>query len=280
MIFGDKKHKRLLVHFLNSVIESSSPIKDVEIEQTELTPDYVSGKWSRLDVLATTKTEKINIEIQLRDEGNFIERILFYWGSVYTQQIESGVDYHKLKRTILISILDFTLFEDSEDFWENSHIFRNKAKKRLTDLLELHFLELKKMRQVSINNPITVWLEFLRNPYSDTIAKFEQTMPELKEAKEVYGKIRSDKKAQELWRLREKAINDEFSALNNAERKGIEKGKAEGLAEGKAEGLAEGELKKARETAINLLSIGLSVEQIAKATGLSVEDVRSISSKK
>jgi predicted transposase/invertase (TIGR01784 family) len=52
------------------------------------------------------------------------------------------------------------------------------------------------------------------------------------------------------------------------------------LKDAKAEGLAEGELKKARETAINLLSMGLSLEQIAKATGLSVEDVENISSKK
>ena len=126
------------------------------------------------------------------------------------------------------------------------------------------------MRQVSINNPITVWLEFLRNPYSDTIAKLEQTMPELKEAKEVYGKIRSDKKAQELWRLREKAINDEFSALNNAERKGIEKGKAEGL--------AEGEFKKAKETAKKLLSRGMGISEVAEITGLSEREIEKLRS--
>ena len=171
LIFGDRKHKRLLIHFLNSVVESPSPIKEIDIEQTELTPDYVSGKWSRLDVLATTEeNERINIEVQLNDENNIIPRTLFYWSKVYSQQLQSGVDYCNLKRTISIIISDFKLFDDSR-FWHKGHITDDETKERMTNLLELHFLELKKMRQVSATNPITVWLEFLRNPYSENVSK-------------------------------------------------------------------------------------------------------------
>ena len=43
---------------------------------------------------------------------------------------------------------------------------------------------------------------------------------------------------------------------------------AEGLAEGKAEGLAEGKAEEKTATAKRLLSMGLSVEDIAKATSL------------
>ncbi len=43
---------------------------------------------------------------------------------------------------------------------------------------------------------------------------------------------------------------------------------------GKSEGLAEGEQKKALKVARNLLTMGLSVEQISEATGLSEEEVR------
>jgi DNA-binding NarL/FixJ family response regulator len=38
--------------------------------------------------------------------------------------------------------------------------------------------------------------------------------------------------------------------------------------------------RHARETAINLLAMGLSTEQIAKVSGLSMEDVENLSSKK
>ncbi|WP_417136721.1 hypothetical protein [Phascolarctobacterium succinatutens] len=51
---------------------------------------------------------------------------------------------------------------------------------------------------------------------------------------------------------------------------------AEGLAKGKAQGLAEGKAKEKTATAKCLLSMGLSVEDIAKATSLSVEQVEAI----
>ena len=47
-------------------------------------------------------------------------------------------------------------------------------------------------------------------------------------------------------------------------------------AEGKAEGLAEGKAEEKTATAKRLLSMGLSVEDIAKATSLSVEQVEKI----
>ena len=61
---------------------------------------------------------------------------------------------------------------------------------------------------------------------------------------------------------------------------GIEQGKSLGLAEGKSLGLAEGEVRgsrqKALETARNLLVIGLSIENIAKATGLTIQEVETL----
>ena len=51
---------------------------------------------------------------------------------------------------------------------------------------------------------------------------------------------------------------------------------AEGLAAGKAQGLAEGKAEEKTATAKRLLSMGLSVEDITKATSLSVEQVEAI----
>ena len=76
---------------------------------------------------------------------------------------------------------------------------------------------------------------------------------------------------------------------------GVERGKSLGLAEGKSLGLAEGEARgkslglaegevrgsrqKALETARNLLVIGLSIENIAKATGLTTQEVEALNSR-
>ena len=74
----------------------------------------------------------------------------------------------------------------------------------------------------------------------------------------------------------------EGKSLGLAEGKslGLAEGKSLGLAEGKSLGLAEGEVRGARqkalETARNLLVIGLSIDNIAKATGLTVQEVETL----
>ena len=54
--------------------------------------------------------------------------------------------------------------------------------------------------------------------------------------------------------------------------------KEEGLAEGREEGLAEGKTEERLEIAKKMLEMGLSVEQITEATGLSEEEVLKLKS--
>ena len=55
-----------------------------------------------------------------------------------------------------------------------------------------------------------------------------------------------------------------------------ELGLEKGLEKGRAEGRAEGEQNKAIVIARNLKSMGLSLEEIAKATGLSTEEIEKL----
>ena len=72
------------------------------------------------------------------------------------------------------------------------------------------------------------------------------------------------------YEMRMKDLRDEAHA------EGLAEGKAQGLAEGKSEGLAEGKAEEKTATAKRLLSMGLSVQDVAKATSLSVEQVEAI----
>jgi predicted transposase/invertase (TIGR01784 family) len=79
LIFGNERNKKLLLHLLNSIVISEKKITDVDIRKTELTPEYLGGKEVRLDVVAKTSDSRlINIEVQKCDEGNMVERSLFY----------------------------------------------------------------------------------------------------------------------------------------------------------------------------------------------------------
>ncbi len=71
----------------------------------------------------------------------------------------------------------------------------------------------------------------------------------------------ADPEAQELMRIREKAIRDYTSDIASAKD------------EGKAIGIEKGATAKAQETAIKLLSMGLSIEQTSQATGLTIETI-------
>ncbi|MBQ2965667.1 MAG: hypothetical protein IJE11_01470 [Bacteroidales bacterium] len=58
--------------------------------------------------------------------------------------------------------------------------------------------------------------------------------------------------------------------------RGREEGRAEGKAEGREEGVQVGERNKAVAIARNLIAAGISLEDVARTTGLTMEEVRSI----
>ena len=118
----------------------------------------------------------------------------------------------------------------------------------------------------------------------DVVAQLTQADPVFKEVLKAEEDYWGDKRNRFIQYLEEKAERDVISDLEWATQQGIARGLAEGLQKGKLEGRLEGELKgklegeriKAFETAKNLLRMGLDVEKIAFATGLSVEDVASL----
>jgi predicted transposase/invertase (TIGR01784 family) len=156
----------------------------------------------------------------------------------------------------------------------------------MTDLLEMQFIELNKLRQVDKASPITFWIEFFRNPYSESVKALCDYVPEIKEAKQIYEKAKTDPKLREIIETREKATRDYSNDISCAKEEGREEGREEGIAigeeKGREEGIAIGEEKGReegkRETAIKLLSMGLHVDQIATATGLSEEEIESLKS--
>ncbi|MBZ4663573.1 MAG: hypothetical protein JG776_1288 [Caloramator sp.] len=105
-IFGDVKHKRALISFLNAALKiPKEELEGLEILNPELSKDYKEDKKGILDVRVKTKDGKeIDIEVQILQSKFMPERTLFYWGKMYTQQIESGQDYTKLKKCITINI--------------------------------------------------------------------------------------------------------------------------------------------------------------------------------
>ena len=197
MIFGDERHPRILIHFLNSVINPLSPIKTVHIRR-ESSPnqEFLLDKGVHLDIFAETSDEIINIEMQLTGDKHMAARALFYWSKMFAGQLVVSQQYQKLKRTVSINVLDFKYFKGDDRYWRRGYIADDSSGEKLTNRLEMHFVEIEKMREMRKDSPITFWIEFFRDPYSELVQELCRFVPEIQEAKEVYERAKSDP----VWR--------------------------------------------------------------------------------
>ena len=238
-IFGSEEHPEILISFLNAVLKPKKPIVSVEIKNSDLEKEYIEDKFSRLDVKAlTSNKEIINIEIQLKNEYNMIQRSLYYWSKLYEEQLSEGDRYDKLSRTVCINILDFKYLKN--DRFHNGYRLKEiETNEELTDLQEIHFIEIPKLRRFESTEEIVDllegWVEFLRDPESEVIRKLEMSNKEIREAKDELYRLSRNSKERELYYLREKSLRDEISALANAKEKGLKEGLKQGLFEGKLE---------------------------------------------
>ncbi|HAT4215973.1 TPA: Rpn family recombination-promoting nuclease/putative transposase [Clostridium perfringens] len=279
-LFGAEESKDSLISLLNAIIESDSPIKDVELKNTDLEKEHLGDKFCRLDIKAKTdKGELINIEIQVRDEYNMVQRTLYYWSKIYSDQLGSAENYKDLARTVCINILNFKLLDN--DRYHNAYRLKEiTTNEELTDIEEIHFIELSKSKGINseeVDNidSLVKWIEFIKEPESEAVRILELTDESIRKAKNQLYKLSLDKKTIEQYRIREKAMYDEISALENSREKGLQEGVKIGKEEGRKEGLKEGELNAKKKLAKSLLDV-LDIETIAKKTGLTEEEIRKL----
>lgn len=131
-LFGMKKHRHILINFLNAVLELDglNKIKEVSFEEKQLDVTLLtSEKLSILDLHVITETSmNINVEIQLVNQYNMIKRTIFYLSKMILSQLKKGEDYSALSRTITINILNFNYIE--EDSFINNYLYHNKKLKK------------------------------------------------------------------------------------------------------------------------------------------------------
>ncbi len=277
-LFGAEESKDSLISLLNAIIKSDSPIKNIELKSPDLEKQHIGDKFCRLDIKAKTdKGEIINVEIQVRDEYNMVQRTLYYWSKIYSDQLGESENYKNLARTVCINILNFKLLDN--DRYHNTYRLKEiTTNEELTDIEEIHFIELPKSKEIKseeVNNidSLLKWIEFIKEPESETVRILELTDESIRKAKTQLYKLSLDKKTIEQYRLREKAMYDEISALENSREKGLKEGVKIGKEEGLKEGEVRGELKAKKKLAKSLLDV-LDIETISKKTGLSEEEIK------
>ena len=222
-LFGEKGNEKITKQFLEKILDKK--IGEIDLNQNEiLRREFKEDKLGILDILAKIdKKEQCNIELQIVDRKNIIERILYYWSRLYSRQIKAGEDYKILEKTIIILITDYEIEETKGLKYHSSwKIIEEKNRKIvLTDRLEIHIIEIPKTKgQENEKDELLDWIYFLEDPNSERVEKSMKKNKELKEAKEKLIQISADEKMQRIADLRQKAIMDEKAIYD----KGIDVG--------------------------------------------------------
>ena len=148
-----------------------------------------------------------------------------------------------------------------------------KEDELVTDVLEMHFIELKKFKKKNPDTSKTSnqWLWLIIGE-EEKIRMTEKENKQIKKAIEILDEMSMDPKEWELYDSRERAIVNYNSGILNAEERGMKKGKKEGI----KEGIKEGKRREKEETAKKLLELDVEIETIKKATGLSEEEIKKL----
>lgn len=265
LIFGEEKNKDVLIAFLSAVLKVPKvSFVGLELLNTELQREFKEDKKGILDVrIRLENGEQIDIEIQVLPTQYMPERTLFYWSKMYNSQLKAGKKYHNLKKCVTINILDFKC-NNIKKLHTIYHITEDMVGENLTDLLEIHFLELAKLLDSEVpkdeSDPVLIWMEFLNAKSRSVIEMLASKNEDVNKAYQVLQVMSQDEKARMAYEAREAALLDELSRISEAE----EKGKIAGKIEGKIEAI------------INMLSDGLTTEKIHQYTGVSIEEIRKI----
>ena len=260
-IFGEKGNEDILIAFINAVLKRTKKEQIVEVEiidNKQLTKELILDKTGIIDVRAkTSKGENIDIEVQLTDQGNMDKRTLFYWGKMYLENIKQGQDYTSLEKVITINILDFE-FLGTESYQSSFHLWEDIEKDyMLTDVVEIHFLELPKFRKKKDKdyreNAIERWLMFLEKDTPETTLKELMSLDTaIEKAEQKIEYLSSDEETMRIYYERERSLHERANMISSAEERG--------------------DLNRAKIAIRNMLSKGMSKEMLEVSIEL-VEEV-------
>ena len=291
-LFGEVGNESITKGFLETILERK--IDSIDLSRNPiLRREFKEEKLGVLDIIAKLDKDEIcNIELQIVDKKNIIERILYYWSRLYSRQIKSGEDYKILQKAIVILITDFKIENLEElDYHSRWKIMEDKQGKKiiLTQKLEIDIIELPKIigKEKEQDNLLD-WLYFLENPKSERVTEKMKENENLKEAVKKLDNLSEDEKMQRIADLRQKAIMDEKAIYEKGLEVGIEKGIQRGMEKGMKEGIQrgiekgiekgimEGSQKEKIEIAKKMLELKIDKETIAEATGLTEQEIEKI----
>lgn len=297
-LLRDKANYVVLEGFLASLLGKRFKIH--RFLESEGNQEDEEDKYNRVDILAESEDgELCIIEVQNSRELSYFHRMLYGVSKAITEYIGLGKPYEEVRKVYSINIVYFELGQGKDYVYhgktefvglhqphdtlklsvrQNEKFFGNKEfdvmkRKAASDLFpEYYVLRVNDFDKVA-TTPLDEWIEFLKTGNISAKAKAAG----LSEARErLRVDALSDKDKQAYYRHMEsvrhmKSLFD--TSRDEGYEEGMDKGLAKGMDKGLAKGLAKGRSERAKEIAKQLKAMGLTTEQIAQATGLTLDEI-------
>ncbi len=239
---------------------------------THLRTEYPEDKLGILDIRVSISEQtkgtngsletesQMDLEIQLAPFPLWPERSVFYLAKMFTGEIHKGQNYEVLQKCIHVGILDFILYEEDEEFYSRFHLWEDHRHRMYTDKLEIHILELPKLKNQDYpDTELLNWARFFNAEQKEEFEMAAEASPHLEKAYERLMDISADEEKRLEYEAREKAIRDHNYLMNYNLKRGLEEGQKKGmelgLKEGREQGLQQGLQQGVQQT----------LEQSAKA---------------
>ena len=277
LVFGRESTKDVMIEFLNQVIPDRK-IVDLEFIDKEMHPVERDAKGVVYDMFCKTDSgARIIVEVQRRKQPFYPERALYYSTFQIQRQVEAGADSYDFLPVYVINILNFKMgnHDNCADVKTVYRLYEESSHRLLTDRVTFIFIELPRFKK-SIDELDGNVLEGMYFCFKNMAVLDER--PKMLTHR-IFNKIFE---VSELYNMdqetRDKVIRnmtterDLRNQMAYARQEAIEEGHAQGHAQGLAEGLAEGLVAVAKE----MLADGMSLDKIAKYTGLSQEEIAAL----
>jgi predicted transposase/invertase (TIGR01784 family) len=304
-LFGSEENKDILISLINAILPESQQIRAIQLKNPYNLSDYAEGKLSILDIKAEDEKGILyDIEMQIRGSVFYGKRTLYYWAKIFGSQLDSlteedienkikkGKAYSDLNKCIVISLIDFNFFADRR--YHRCFTLKDRETGEPhpdLDYLDLYFVEFQKFEPQleTVGTLLDKWIKFLNYAYLYPPEKFPTELTEVEPIRKANEKLRVmyfNETEKNLYEAQQKFYLDEISRLQEAVEEAVEAAIEKTKQEAERERLAaiektrqEAEKEKQIAIAKSLLQTELSVEAIAKHTGLTATQVRELREK-
>ena len=265
-VFLNPNNSDLLKALLEFILKIK--IDKLEIKKTELLSGNVNIKDKRVDAIVYTGNKKIEIEINSQNKDYLHTRSTAYICNIYQSNASVGDTYNEDTDIIQVNLTwglgrnndemkiykimnekgelyvkNFIIYEINMDYYDKIWYSKNEEEIKKNQYMIMLDLDKKELENMPKDKIVDKYITNVTIVNDDP--EFQKYMSEEEDKKKIQN-----------------------SLLSEAKEEGISQGISQGYTSGINDGI--------KQTAKNLLSMNITLEDISKATGLSIEEINKL----